>query len=100
MTFSAQFTDSSGTRWTVFESPANRITFDDRVIEEAPSHLTFEATLGARTYLRRLQIYPSSWRELSVASLEDLLHRASTVGGARKGAESEETRRSIDHLTT
>lgn len=100
MTFSTQFTDSAGTRWTVFESPANRITFDDRVIEEAPAHLTFEATYGGRTFLRRLRDYPERWRGLSLAALEDLLHRAASVGGARRGEESEETRRSIDQLTT
>ena len=100
MTYATQFTDFSGVRWTVFESPASRITFDDRIVEESPAHLTFEATVGERTYLRRLRDYPDSWRSLSASALEDLLHRASAVGGSRKGEESEETRRSIDQLTT
>lgn len=100
MTFATQFTDFTGVRWTVFESPASRITFDDRIVEDAPPQLTFEATVGDRTFLRRLRDYPDAWRSLSSAALEDLLHRASSVGGTRKGGESEETRRSIDLLTT
>lgn len=100
MTFATQFTDFTGVRWTVFESPASRITFDDRIVEDAPAQLTFESTVGDRTFLRRLREYPASWRNLSPAALEDLLHRASSVGGTRKGEESDETRRSIDSLTT
>lgn len=100
MTASTQFTDSGGIRWTVYESPASRIVFDDRLVDDAPAHLTFEATIGARTYLRRLRTFPSSWRDLSSATLEDLLRHADRVGSHRGYGESDETRRSIDQLTT
>ena len=72
MTFATQFTDFTGVRWTVFESPASRITFDDRIVEDSPAHLTFEATVGDRTYLRRLRDYPHSWRSLSAAKAETI----------------------------
>lgn len=100
MTSATHFTDSSGTRWTVFEAPASRIVFDDRLVDDAPPHLTFETTIGPRTYLRRLRDYPPTWRDLAPAALEDLCHRAEAIGGVRGGTESDETRRSIDHLTT
>ena len=94
------FTDSAGTKWTVYECPPNRITFGDRLIEDSPAHLTFETRTGERTYLRRLRQYPATWQDLSTAALEDLLRRAHAVGGSRRGEESEETRRSVDQLTT
>ena len=100
MTASTQFTDSGGVRWTVYESPASRIMFDDRLVDEAPAHLIFEATIGNRTYLRRLRTYPMVWRDLSSASLEDMLRHAQRVGARRAYGESDETRRSIEQLTT
>ena len=100
MTTSTHFTDSGGTRWMVYESPASRIVFDDRLVNEAPAHLIFEACIGSRTYLRRLRTYPASWRALSSASLEDMLGKAERVGARRMYGESDETRRSIDLLTT
>ena len=100
MTTSTHFTDSSGVRWTVYESPASRIVFDDRLVDEAPAHLIFESAIGSRTYLRRLRSYPLSWRGLPAASLEDMLGKAERVGARRAYGESDETRRSIDQLTT
>ena len=100
MTASTHFTDSGGIRWTVYESPASHIVFDDRLVDETPAHLTFEATIGSRTYLRRLRTFPASWRDLSSATLEDLLRHADRIGARRGYGESDETRRSIDQLTT
>ena len=100
MTASTQFTDSGGIRWTVYESPANHIVFDDRLIDEAPAHLTFEATVRGRTYMRRLRAFPATWRDLSSATLEDLLRHADRVGAGRAYGESDAMRRSIDQLTT
>lgn len=100
MSASTHFTDSGGIRWTVYESPASRIMFDDRLVDDAPAHLTFEATIGTRTYLRRLRAFPATWRDLSSASLEDMLRHAERVGPRRVQGESDETRRSIDQLTT
>lgn len=100
MTSSASFTDSGGMRWTVYECPASRIVLHDRLVNEAPAHLTFETTFEGRTVLRRLREYPESWRDLSPATLEDLCHRAARVGGGRGGRDTDALRRSVDQLTT
>ena len=96
----ASFTDVHGIRWTVYEVPASRIMFDDRLVDESPAHLTFEATEGERTLLKRLSDYPPNWRELPDAELEELCTRAGPPPATPSAGESAEVRHWLDEVST
>ena len=94
------FTDAHGLTWTVYEVPASRIEFGDRVVERSLSHLTFETVVSSRTIVKRLDDYPADWPRLREAELEDLCLRAGPTPRLGGPAESEATRRSIDQAGT
>jgi hypothetical protein len=94
------FTDSRGLTWTVYEVPASRIEFDDRVVDESPAHLTFELTSGGEHLLKRLRSYPEDWRALDARRLEALCHAAGPPLHRESDRVAAETRRHIGDLTT
>ena len=96
----ATFTDVRGLTWTVYEVPASRIEFDERVVDRSPAHLTFETVVASRTVVKRLDSYPADWTRLADAELEDLCARAGPLPQHAGAAESEATRRSIEQAGT
>jgi hypothetical protein len=97
MDHAVRFTDHRGLEWTVYEVETREITFDDRLVERVPRHLTFESSRGE---LRRLDAFPAGWHTASAVELEALAERAAAVRGAAAGGESGETRSHVEDLTT
>ena len=85
------FTDSSGTLWTVSEIA--RLDYSERLMAMLPhperrqGWLLFESALGER---RRFTPVPADWRALSTTALEQCL------GGALRASPGEQRRRSDD----